>query len=446
MLPLALAAALLSFAPDPTELFTLRASYTLKNGLRVALEPDLRQPWVTVLVAYEVGFLHDPPGRPGLAHLYEHLSFDGTDFDPYDVDAYHGSAVALEANGSTSLGRTEYYATLPRENLALGLWLESRRMQRDEQRPDAQRLEVHRRIVRNEMWERFESATDRAPLFVLNALFPGSFPTAETGLGPLAATDVLSLEDIRQLRLRHYRPDNASLVVLGNFTTGEARRLIDDYFAGIPRGKDPRPPVSPRRGPTAEAQVTHDVDHGQPAKLTLAWTTPPFLHQQDTVADVAAELLASGRGSRLGRRLLGPGGGATEVEAVQSSDRPSSVFLVRMAARPGAARADLGAQVDAALDELGRGPIGQDELSRARARLRTWAHRARQWRVPRARRIADHMRVYGNLDRLDGEAAQIEAVDGPAVSRFVREFLLPNRRVNVWEQPRPAAAAARAPR
>jgi zinc protease len=444
MIPLGLA--LLLFAPDATELFTLRASYTLKNGLRVALEPDLRQPWVTVLVAYEVGFLHDPPGRPGLAHLYEHLSFDGTDFDPYDVDAYLSAAAALEYNASTSLGTTEYHVTLPRENLALALWLESRRMQRDEQRRDARRLEVHRRVVRNEMWERFESATDRTPLSVLNALFPGSFPTAGTSLGPLAATDVLSSEDIRQLRLRHYRPDNATLVVVGNFRSGEARRLIDEYFAGIPRSDGPRPPISAPPALTAEAQVAHDVDHGQPAKLTLAWTTPPFLHEQDAVAGVAAELLAGGRGARLGRRLLGPGGGATEVRAVQRSDRPSSVFLVTVAARPGAARADLRAQVDATLDELGRGPIGQDELFRARARLRTSAQRTRQWRTLRAQRIADHMRVYGNLDRLDGEAARIEAVDGPAVSRFVRAFLVPNRRVIVWEQPRPAAAAAGAAR
>ena len=235
--------------------------YRLRNGLDVILHVDHAVPIVHLEVWYKVGSKDEAAGKTGFAHLFEHMMFQGSKHIPEDAYfKYLGRAGASARNGSTSTDRTNYFETLPANELELGLWLESSRMGFLLDRPSfSATLQNQRDVVKNERRQRIENAPLGGVARVeLEALFPPGHPYHHEVMGSMKDLDAASEDDIRAFFNRYYAPNNAVLLIAGDLDVAQVKGLVDKYFGPIPAGPAlQRQPVPPIPAPTAECRIVN---------------------------------------------------------------------------------------------------------------------------------------------------------------------------------------------
>src|SRR4051794_20546919 len=249
--------------------------YVLPNGLEVILHPDSSVPTVHVEVWYKVGSKDEAPGRTGFAHLFEHMMFQGTKHIPEDAYfKYLAEAGASNRNGSTGNDRTNYFETLPSNQLELGLWLESSRMGFLLERPSFKStFENQRDVVKNERRQRIENAPMGAMWKVRSeAMYPPNHPYYHEVIGSMADLDSASETDIKSFFTRYYAPNNAILLVAGDIDVAKTKGLIEKYFGPIPAG----PPITrlpfPPAPMTAEKRIPMEAKVLLPTE-TITWHT-----------------------------------------------------------------------------------------------------------------------------------------------------------------------------
>lgn len=293
--------------------------YTLANGLEVLLHTDHRVPYVRVLVRYDVGHKDDPPGRAGLAHLYEHLMFSAAKHIP--PDDYLGvleRAGAKNFNGSTSKDETSYFETVPTAALDVALFLEAERMGFAREAITTAQLERERRIVREEYHQNTIDRPYGATYgFAIQALYPTDHPYFPSALDREFAAQVLSLDDVRTLGATYYVPNNATLVLVGDFDSDRIKSTIDRYFAALPAGTAPVParkfvrPTAPR---VFETRVAANVADQH---VLLAWVLPAIDEDGFREHVMAAWLLSEQLWRRTkGRRAISLSPGVLSTECV----------------------------------------------------------------------------------------------------------------------------------
>jgi zinc protease len=338
---------------------------TLPNGLDVIVHEDHRLPLAAVSVWYHVGSKNEQPGRTGLAHLFEHLMFESSAHQPRSFfEALQEAGGSL--NGSTSTDRTNYWEVVPRGALRRALWMEADRMGWMLPALSDARFETQRGVVLNERRQNYENrAYGLAPFLIAQALFPPEHPYHWPTIGHTADLTAMTADDARDFLSRFYHPANASLVVAGDIETAEALRLVDDLFAGIPAGPA-APPVAPPPPPVRPARLVFE-DRVELPRLYLAWPSARLFAPDDAPLDLAADLLANGRTSRLYRRLTHDERVATELASEQTSRELVGTFQIVASAAPGRT---LDENYAAIVDELqklaGDGP-DDAELERGRA-------------------------------------------------------------------------------
>src|SRR5690348_7504496 len=215
--------------------------YKLKNGLDVILYEDHRLPLVAVNLWYHVGPANERPGRTGFAHLFEHMMFEGSQHvGPKAHFRYLEGAGASDINGTTEFDRTNYFETLPSNQLELALWLESDRMGYLLGTLAREKLANQRDVVRNERRQSVENAPyGLVEEAMYHQLFPKDHPYFADVIGSHQDIEAARLDDVRQFFRQYYSPNNASLAITGDFTPQQAKALIEKYFGTIPSG----PPV-----------------------------------------------------------------------------------------------------------------------------------------------------------------------------------------------------------
>lgn len=423
--------------------------FRLDNGLEVIVHTDPALPLVAVNVWYHVGPAREPRGRSGFAHLFEHLMFAGSRHVGDRFDELLEAAGATNVNGTTSWDRTAYFATIPREHLPLLLWIESDRMGFLLDGLDTERLAVQQGVVANERRETYEDAPyGPSTLALFDALFPPGHPYHGAIIGSIHDVRAATLADVRRFHQQYYAPSNATLVLAGDVTPADARRLVTRYFGTLP-GR-PSPPRSAKATPPLRApvrvEVTEDVDL---ARVSFGWIAPPAYGPDDAPLEVAATVLAGGRATRLYRALITEESVATDVGAYLDANELASIVEVTATGKRGIPGAALEQRLDAVVAELGRSGPTPAELARAKRRI-----------------LVD---LYSDLQRLDGGGgdtgragllqrfhhylddpgflpryvARIEAVTAGDVARAVTEQLGPSRRATVITRPEGASAEAK---
>ena len=314
--------------------------HTLENGLDVIVHEDHRCPIVAVNLWYHVGSKNEQPGRTGLAHLFEHLMFEGS--------AHHDSGyftplqqAGAALNGSTSCDRTNYWEVVPTGALDLALWLESDRMGYLLPAVTAAKVENQREVVLNERRQQYENRPYGMALMVLMAaLFPPGHPYHTTTIGEPADLQAATLEEVHAFFRTYYHPGNVSLTVAGDVETGDTLARVRRYFEEIPAGP-PIPPVV-----VGAAHVTRTVaapdgvrflleDRVELPRLYLAWRSPRLFADGDAGMDILAEVLTGGKTSRLYRTLVHERRIATDVSAAQGSRELAGWFCITTTAAPG---------------------------------------------------------------------------------------------------------------
>ena len=304
----------------------------LDNGLQVILNEDHRVPVVAVDVIYGVGWSDDPPGKPSLAHYFEHLMFQGSAHVAANAHfEYLESAGAARIGGRTEPDITEYFETVPANQLELALWLESDRMGFMQDSLDSQKIERVRAVVDNEYRQRRDNATiGRALEFMFSAVFPQGHPYHGARKRP-TDEETITLNDLQQLGRTYYIPNNASLALSGDFEPATAVALIDHYFGSLPPGPKPiRPPtrsISPVR-PT----LLHIAAAVEREQLLLAWPTPAVGQPDDAELDVAAFTLNT---AFLRRVLIEETPVAVSARAHHFSGLQGGMFFIAIDLRPG---------------------------------------------------------------------------------------------------------------
>jgi zinc protease len=314
---------------------------TLANGLDVLVHEDRNCPIVAVNVWYHVGSKNEKPGRTGFAHLFEHLMFEGSEH--YDRGYFHPlqEAGAL-LNGSTNADRTNYWEVVPSNALELALWMESDRMGYLLPALTDAKFENQRDVVLNERRQQYENRPyGLAGMAIVAALYPSDHPYHWLTIGAAADISAARIDDVRDFFRTYYRPRNASLSIAGDVRTDAAFKLAEDYFGDLEAGPDP--PVVQYGAPARPAEQSPLVleDRVELPRLYLAWHSPALFATGDAELDLVAEVLASGKTSRLYRRLVFDERLATEVAASQNSREIGSFFQIVATATPGHSLAEL---------------------------------------------------------------------------------------------------------
>jgi zinc protease len=339
--------------------------HTLDNGLDVIVHEHRQLPMVAVNVWYHVGSKNERPGRTGFAHLFEHLMFEGSEH--YDKGYFPPIQQAGGLlNGSTNTDRTNYWEVVPSGAVELALWMESDRMGYLLPALTREKFETQRDVVLNERRQNYENRPYGLVGVALSAaLFPPDHPYHWMTIGSADDLRAMALDQVREFFSTYYHPANASLTLAGDIEANAAFELAERYFGEIRPGPLPAP-VTAHASLTSSARLVME-DRVELPRLYLAWHSPAMFAPDDAELDLAADLLAHGKTSRLYQRLVYEQQIATDVVAYQHSRELSGLFQIASTAAPGVSLEQLHVVLWEAIRELAVGQPTSDELERARA-------------------------------------------------------------------------------
>ena len=428
--------------------------YALQNGLRVIIAEDHRLPLVAVNLWYHVGPANEEPGRTGFAHLFEHMMFQGSKHVP--ADAHFGmleAAGASDINGTTDFDRTNYFETVPSNQLELALWLESDRMGYLPDRLTASNLANQQDVVRNER----RQSVENEPYGIVeeggfHVLFPKGHPYYAEVIGSHEDIQAAKLDDVRAFFRQYYAPNNASLAVVGDIDTAKAKALVEKYFGPLKRGPEVHKPNVTTPAITSErrAVITDTVEL---PKVYMSWITPSIFKPGDADATVAA--IDSRRGqvepSLQGARLR-PADRA--VRGCQADLVDPGIRSFRLKSSRGRARPpeQIEAGINAELEKFRAAGPDEKEVVRAQNGIETVIVNGLQ-RLGGFGGVADRLNMYehylGDPGYLSKDLARYRATTPQTVKAFATQYLQNANRVVVYgvpgekklppEAPKPAA-------
>src|SRR5687767_1479520 len=413
--------------------------YTLANGLEVILSEDHRVPLVGVDLWYHVGPAHEAPGRTGFAHLFEHMMFQGSKH--IESDAHFrllSGAGATGVNGTTGFDRTNYFETMPSNQLELALWLESDRMGYLLETVDQAKLTNQQDVVRNER----RQSTENRPYGIVEealfqALFPKGHPYHGVIIGSHADIQAAKLDDVRDFFRQYYAPNNATIAIAGDIDKAATKKLVEKYFGTLKRGPAVPPVKVPTPVITAEKRIVVE-DRVELPRIHIGWITPAFFKEGDADADIAASIIGQGRVSRLYKKLEYEKQLAQNVTAYQYSTMLGSVFGIEATARPGRTLQEIETVINEEIEALrAKGPTAA-EVERARNVLETQIFNGLQL-VGGFGGVADQLNLYnhyvGTPDYLTEDIMRRRRVTPESVRQFAQRYLAPNARVVVHGVP-----------
>ena len=412
--------------------------YKLANGLEVLTYENHKLPLVAVDLWYHVGPVNEKAGRTGFAHLFEHMMFEGSEHVGEKAHIrYVEGAGATDINGTTDFDRTNYFETMPSNQLELALWLESDRMGFLLETLDRTKLANQRDVVRNELRQDEGQPYDLADEEIYHQLFPKGHPYHGAVIGSHADVEAARLLDVRDFFEHYYTPNNASIAIAGDFDPAKLKALLEKYFGPIPKGPEAdkvtvtTPPI------TSERKVTI-TDTVQLPRVSLAWLTPQAYKPGDAETDLFATILGHEKSSRLYRKLVYEQQIAQSVECANDSLELASVTQCDVIARPGVKVEDLEAAIDKEIESLrSEGPT-EAELKEARNGILTTKISGLQ-RLGGFGGIADTMDRYnqylGTPDYLRQDIARYQDATVASVKKVGEDYFGNSQRVVVITVP-----------
>jgi zinc protease len=416
--------------------------YELPNGLHVILHQDRSLPVVASYVLYHVGSKDERADRTGFAHFFEHLMFEGSDNIPRGQIDKLVSGAGGNLNASTSFDQTDYFLNLPSNQLKLALWIESERMLHA--KIDETGVETQRQVVKEERRLRY----DNQPFGTLfEELAKMVFAGTNYEWVPIGSTqyiDQAKIEEFRDFYKTYYVPNNATLALAGDFDLEEAKKLIAEYFGPIPRGKVPPRPALEIKPQTEPSKVV--VNKGNtplPASLH-AWRAPKETDPDSYAVDMMADILASGKSSRLYRRLVDKEQAAVQAQAFPFLLEEGGMVGVFAVGNRGVSLDQLDTLMDEEVARLVRDGVTDDELQKARNAKETQLAGSYGSMASRARGLARYHVFYGDSNLVNTEINNYLKVTKDDVQRVAKKYLTPGGRnvlhYPVPEAPKPAGA------
>jgi zinc protease len=397
---------------------------TLPNGLEVILHEDHSTPIVVVNTWYKVGSGDEKPGRTGFAHLFEHIMFMGSENVPVGQFDKWLEAAGANNNGSTTEDRTNYYESMPSNALPLALWLDADRMGRLLPVMDQSKLDLQRDVVKNERRQRVDNVPyGKWRETVLAALYPADHPYHWPVIGSMADLSAASLEDGKQFFRTYYAPNNATLVIAGDFNRDSAMTWVNRYFAGIPRG-----PQMPARPVVPAVIVPRDTflvleDRVTLPRLFEVWETGRIYAPDDAPLDVLASVLAGDKNARLYKRLVFDMQVAQDVTAFNNSTKLDGNFNIIVTPKPGQTPTRMAELVSEEIGKVVKDGITPRELARALNSRRADFLDQIASVLGKSDRLAEYNYFAGTPDYIQQDAARYDRVTAADVQRVAAQYL-----------------------
>lgn len=403
---------------------------TLANGLRVVVSPDRAVPFVAVNLWYDVGSRDEIPGRTGLAHLFEHVMFQGSEHVASGEHFDRLQAAGATGNATTWFDRTNYFESVPTGVLDLALWLEADRMGNLLAALTQANLDNQRDVVKEEKRQRYDNAPygDLVEHLITQA-FPPEHPYGHTVIGSMADLDAASLADTHAFFTTWYSPSNAVLTLVGDVDPADAFARAERYFGHLPRRDVPdrTPPgtLAPHDG-VPRVITSSDVPE---SALYVQWRTPARGTPEHDAVDIALTVLGGSETSRLHRQLvrdqgLSTGAGASAIPLAWGTSLGFAFARVRDGI-------DLATVESALVDEATRlcdeGPTA-DEVRRAHVQFeRSWLTECARIEA-RADLFGAHATLFGDPGRVNRRIVDYTSIDADAVTAAARSWLRPEQR------------------
>ncbi len=399
----------------------------LANGLRVVMSPDATVPTIAVAVYYDVGSRNEEKGRSGFAHLFEHMMFQGS------ANVKKGEHFSLimnrggSMNGTTNADRTNYFATLPSSELALGLWLEADRMR--SLAITQSNFENQRQTVMEERRQSYDNQPYAPSMLRINEMAYGDYwPYAHSTIGDMADLQKAPLSAVQEFFDQYYAPNNAVLSVAGDFDPAEAMTLIKQYFGQIKRRKTPAY-NPPKFVPPAATTASIDDANAQLPAFHVSYPIPPNRHEEHYALEVASLILADGESSPLYQKLV------KELELCQSIDvstddrRGPDLFSIWAVVSAGHTGEEARKVIFSVIDAMAAGNIPDKALQKARNRIRSYFIFSLQSNLARARRLAEYELYWQDATLVRGELERYLAVSLDDVKAVMQRYLGADHRI-----------------
>jgi zinc protease len=411
-------------------------NYRLKNGLEVILSEDHTLPLVSVNLWYHVGPANERPGRTGFAHLFEHMMFEGSQHVGGKAHfAYLEGAGATDINGTTNFDRTNYYETIPSNQLELALWLESDRMGYLVGTLDIEKLANQRDVVRNERRQSTENTPyGLAEEGLFHLLFPKGHPYYPAVIGSHADVEAAKLEDVREFFRQYYTPNNATLAIVGDFDKAKIKALVEKYFGSIPAGPEV-PKITATTPPITSERRTVVTDQVELPRVYMGWITPPVFQKGDAESNLFSQILGGGKSSRLYKSLVYEKQIAQDVSTSTEETRLGSIFELTVTAKPGVKPEDLEKAIDAELAKLQAEGPSAAEVERARNVTETALVRGLERTNGVANRLNYYNQFLGNPDYFSKDLARFDAVTPADIKHTAQTIFKKDARAVVYAVP-----------
>jgi len=344
--------------------------YKLENGLTVILHEDHSDPLAHVDVSYHVGSNREEPGRSGFAHFFEHMMFEGSAHVPEGQHSKIISEAGGKLNGTTNTDRTDYYETIPVNQLEVALWLEADRMGFLLEAVDEEKFEVQRETVKNERGERVDNAPyGRVSEVMMKNLYPPDHPYSWPIIGWTEDLEAATLGDLERFFLRWYGPNNAQLVIGGDIDPQETLQWVAKYFGPIPRGPDVESLPKQPAVLTSDRYVTMEDNIHLPAVAMLI-PTVYYYHEDEAPLDAAAKILGQGKTSLLYQRLVESGRAVSAYASHSCRELACEMaFVVVQNPSSGESLAEMEKAIRDTFKEFSERGVSQDDLEKFKAQI-----------------------------------------------------------------------------
>jgi zinc protease len=401
--------------------------YQLPNGLTVVLHEDHSAPLASVVVMYHVGSKNEKVKRTGFAHLFEHMMFQGSENVGDDQHFKLLQEIGARINGWTNEDFTNYYEVVPSNYLELALYLESDRMGFLIPAMTQEKLDNQRDVVKNERRQRVDNVPyGTAWEKISKAMYPGTHPYSWPVIGYMEDLSAAALEDVKEFFRTYYAPNNACLVVAGDFNADDAKKLVAKYFEGIPRGAEFERPAATEVVLPKNIKLVHE-DKVQLPRIYMSWHSPKDETRGSAVMDVLGQILSSGKTSRLYRSLVYDSRIAQSVSAYQSSSEIGSLFQIIATAKPDIGLSEVAKMIDAAISDVLANSVTQEEIDRVLTGVEASVINRMTTVLGKANTLASYYHVTGDPGGINLQMELYKNITPEEVLATAKKYLSANR-------------------
>jgi predicted Zn-dependent peptidase len=405
--------------------------YELGNGLDVILHQDNSAPVVTVGVMYHVGAKDEQPGRSGFAHFFEHLLFEGTQNIErgkwFDIVSANGGS----NNANTTQDRTYYYETFPSNALELGLWMESERMLH----PVINQIGVdtQNEVVKEEKRTRIDNAPYGKIIYAtgINKHLFFKHPYKNSVIGTMDDLNAAQLDEFKAFFEKYYGPNNATLVVAGDFQLKETMGMINDYFGTIP-SKPEVERVNIVDDPITQTIKVEEYDSNIQIPLKVfVYRTPSMKDRDAYVLNMISEILSGGRTSRLYKRMVDDDKSALQVLAFARSQEDYGTYTIGALPLGDTPLDQLAAVIDEEIEKLQTELISEREYEKLQNTFLNRFVSSNSSVQGIANSLARYHVLYGDIDLINTEIEIYQDITREEIRDVAKKYLDPNKRLDM---------------